>query len=117
MDVMVCYLNLAMTSCATVKFKDMMTYTKLSEVVTMCEEAFAILVIESNLYQWIYLAKREIIENKILSSLVRLPNDELCDESHIGSSINSLTDDNSYNYIPEVLYKENICLWMQEKIW
>ena len=54
----VCYLNLAMTSYATVKFKDMMTYTKLSEVVTMCEEAFAILVIESNLNRWIYLAKK-----------------------------------------------------------
>ena len=58
LDVMVCYLNLAMTSCATVKFKDMMTYTKLSGVVTMCEEAFAILVLESNLNRWIYFAKK-----------------------------------------------------------
>ena len=30
LDVIVCYLNLAITSCATVKFKDMMTYTKLN---------------------------------------------------------------------------------------
>ena len=85
LDIMVCYLNLAMITCATVKFKDMITYTKLSEVVTMCEEAFAILVMESNLNRWIYLAKKEIIENKTLSSSVRIPNDELCDESHIGS--------------------------------
>ena len=55
---MVCYLNLDMTSCATVKFNDMMTYTKLSGVVTMFEEAFAILVMESNLNQWIYFAKK-----------------------------------------------------------
>ena len=49
LDVIVCYLNLAMTSCATVKFKDMMTYSKLSDVVNMFEEAFSILVLESNL--------------------------------------------------------------------
>ena len=48
LNVIVCYLNLDMTSCAIVKFKDMMTYTKLSSVVIMCEEAFAILVMESN---------------------------------------------------------------------
>ena len=46
LDVIVCYLNLAMTSCATVKFKDMMTYSKLSDIINMFEEAFAILVLE-----------------------------------------------------------------------
>ena len=46
---MVCYLNLAMTTCATVKFKDKMTYSKLSDIVNMFEDAFAILVLESNL--------------------------------------------------------------------
>ena len=55
-----------------------------------------------------YLAKKEIIENKTLSSSVRQPNDERCDESHIGSSIKSLTDDSSYDSIPEVLYQNNI---------
>ena len=116
LDVIVCYLNLAMTSCATVKFKDMMTYTKLSEVVTMCEEAFAILVMESNLNRWMYLAKKEIIENKTLSSSVRQPNDEQCDESHIGSLIESLTDDSSYDSIPEVLYQNNISKGKGKKI-
>ena len=67
LDVMVYYLNLAIISCATVEFKDMTTYTKLSGVVTMFEEAFAILVMESNLNRWIYFAKKEIIENKTLS--------------------------------------------------
>ena len=84
---MICYLNLAMTTCATVKFKDIITYSKLSNIIYMFEEAFDILVLESNLNQWIYLAKKEIIENKTLSSSVRLPNDELCDKSHIGSLI------------------------------
>ena len=105
---MVCYLNLAMTTCPTVKFKDEITYSKLSDVINMFVEAFAILVLESNLNWWIYLVKKEIIENKTLSLSVRLQNDELYDESHIGSSIKSLTDSNSYDSIPEVLYQENI---------
>ena len=48
LDVMVYYLNLAIITYATVKFKDMMTYMKLSNVVTMFEEDFAILVLKSN---------------------------------------------------------------------
>ena len=44
LDVMVCYLNLAITSYAILKFKDMITYTKLSGVVTIFEEAFSFLV-------------------------------------------------------------------------
>ena len=47
LDVMVCYLILFMTTCAIVKFKDMLTYWKLSDVVTI----FCYLVIESNLNQ------------------------------------------------------------------
>ena len=107
LDVIVCYFNLAMTSCATVKFKDMMTYTKLSGVVTMCEEAFAILVLESNLNRWIYFAKKEIIENKTLS-LEQIPNEETINDSQIGSSSGSLTDDNSYESIPDLLYQNNV---------
>ena len=64
LGVMVCYLNLAMTSYAILKFKDIMIYTKLSGVVTMFEEAFAILVIESNLIQWIYCAKKRLLWTK-----------------------------------------------------
>ena len=63
-----------------------------------------------------YLAKKEIIENKTLSSSVRLPNDEQCDESHIGSSIKSLTDNSSYDSIPEVLYQNNISKGKGKKI-
>ena len=105
---MSCYLNLAIKTCTTVKFKDMMTYSKLSNVVNMFEESFAILVLESNFNQWIYLAKKEIIENKILLLSVRLLNDELCNKSYIGSSIESLTDNESYDSISEVLYQKNI---------
>ena len=47
-DVMVYYLNIDMTNFATVNIKFIMTYRKLSSVVTFFEEAFAILVMESN---------------------------------------------------------------------
>ena len=63
-----------------------------------------------------YLAKKEIIENKTLSSSVRLPNDEQCNETYIGSSIESLTDDSSYDSIPEVLYQNNISKGKGKKI-
>ena len=42
-DVLFCFFNIAMTSTAITKFKDRMTYEKLSDVVTIFEEAFAIL--------------------------------------------------------------------------
>ena len=45
---------------------------------------------------------------KTLLSSVRLPNDKLCDKSHIGLSIKSLTDNSSYDSIPKVLYQSNI---------
>ena len=61
------------------------------------------------------MQKKEIIENKILSS-VRLLNDEPCDESYIGSSIGSLTDDNSYDSIPDLLYQNNFSKGKTKKV-
>ena len=49
-NILFCYLNIAMTSTATVK--------KLSDAATIFEEAFAALVIENNFDRWIYLSAR-----------------------------------------------------------
>ena len=100
-------MNLAITTCSTVKFKDIMTYLKLNDVVTMFKEAFITLVIESNLNWLIYLEKKENIEKKTLLS-VRLPNNEICNKIYKDSLIESLIGDNSYDYIPDVLYQDNI---------
>ena len=59
LDILFCYFNLAMTSTATVKFKERMTYKKLSDAATLFEEAFAILVFENNLSRWIHMAERK----------------------------------------------------------
>ena len=93
----------------------MMTYIKLSGIVRMCEEAFAILVMESNWNWWIYFVKKEIIENKALSS-EKYSNDEQCKESSRGSLIGSLTDDNSYDSIPDLLYQNNISKGKTKKV-
>ena len=102
LDVVVCYLKLVITTCSIVKFKDIITYIKLSSLVTMFEEAFAILVMKNSLNWLIYFVKKDIIENKILS-LEQLLNDKLCNESPINLLIKSLTNNNSFDSIPEIL--------------
>ena len=59
-DILICYLNMAMTSVSTVKFKERMMYDKLSEVTTMSDEAFALLVFENNFERWTFLANKEL---------------------------------------------------------
>jgi hypothetical protein len=59
-DILICYLNMAMTSVSTVKFKERMMYDKLSEVTTVSEEAFALLVFENNFERWTFLANKEL---------------------------------------------------------
>ena len=59
-NVLFCYLNIAMTSTATVKFKERMAYEKFSDAVTIFEEAFAVLVLENNFDRWIYLAEKTV---------------------------------------------------------
>ena len=39
-DIVFCFLNLSMTSTAMVMFKERMVYKKLSDVITLFEEAF-----------------------------------------------------------------------------
>ena len=58
-DLLECYLNIAMPTMSTVHFKDMMSNTSLSTTVTIGEEAFAILVFENNFKRWIYQAEEQ----------------------------------------------------------
>jgi hypothetical protein len=58
-DLLECYLDIAMPAMSTVHFKDMMSHSTLSNTVTIGEEAFAILVFENNFKRWVYQAKEQ----------------------------------------------------------
>ena len=105
-NVLICYLNIAMTSTATVKFKERMVYEKFSDAVTVFEEAFAVLVLENNFQRWIYSAKKKIREMKDDDSEVSNGG-----ESGVSLSSGDNTDDSEKavaEKIPDVLYQKKI---------
>ena len=67
-NILFCYLNIAMTSTATVKFKERMTYEKFSDAVTVFEEAFAVLALENNFDRWVYFAEKKLKEKKKINN-------------------------------------------------
>ena len=62
-DILFCFLNISMTSTATVRFKERMTYDKFSDAVTVFDEAFALLIFENNFKRWSYMAERHVKKN------------------------------------------------------
>ena len=52
-DVLFCFLNLAMATTSTKKFKQIMTYERFSGTVTIFEETCAILILEKYFEQWV----------------------------------------------------------------
>ena len=98
-----CYLNIAMTSTATVKFKERMTYEKLSDAATIFEEAFAALVFENNFDRWVYFAKQKL--NRVNENETN--NDDDSNQS-VGSLTNSGSDESNDEPIPDVLYQQKI---------
>ena len=101
-NILFCYLNIAMTSTATVKFKERMTYEKLSDAATIFEEAFAALVFENNFDRWVYFANQKL--NRVNENET---NDDDSSQS-VGSIINSGSDESNDEPIPDVLYQQKI---------
>lgn len=93
-----------MTSFAIVRLTDKITFKELSVSETIFEEAFAILLLENNFDQWLYFSEKVIVKNKVLEED---KNNTQYDESDIVSSIVSLTDNNNYNYILDLLHQQN----------
>ena len=101
-NILFCFLNLSMTTTATVKFKERMTYEKFSDAVTVFEEAFAILILENSLNRWIYMAERQ--KRKLLRSAGK----ESEDSSSTSDDVTDNSDDNDLGEIPDVLYQAKI---------
>ena len=91
-----------MTTTATVKFKEQMTYEKFRDVITVFEEAFAILILENSLNRWIYTAKRQ--RRKILRN-ARRDNE---DSSSTCVNTNDDSKDNDLREIPDILYQAKV---------
>ena len=104
-NVLMCYLNIAMTSTATVKFKERMVYEKFSDAVTVFEEAFAVLVLENNFQRWVYSAKKKIRDKKDVDSEVS--NGEESGNSSSGNNTDD-SDKDVVEKIPDVLYQKKI---------
>lgn len=101
-NILFCYLNIAMTSTAMVKFKERMTYEKLSDATTIFEEAFAALVMENNFDRWVYFAEQNLKK-------IGVTNANSDDGSQSVTSIaNSESDDSNEEQLPRVLYQLNI---------
>ena len=111
-DILFCYLKIAMTSTATVKFKERMTYEKFSDAVTVFEEAFAVLALENNFDRWIYFAEKKLKEKKkvtIDEDVSANSNDHDEDQSGTSYSDDSGGDsDKSVENIPDVLYQQKV---------
>lgn len=95
-DILFCYLNIAMTSTANIRFKEKMICDKLSDTVTVFEEAFAILVLENNFDRWVYMVEEEMKQNSC-ESTVREEDEETI-----------ISNKNNFVNIPDVLYQKNV---------
>lgn len=104
-NVLICYLNIAMTSTATVKFKERMVYEKFGDAVMVFEEAFAVLVLENNFQRWVYSAKKKIRDKKDVDSEVS--NGEESGNSSSGNNTDD-SDKDVVEKIPDVLYQKKI---------
>ena len=105
-DILFCFFNLAMTSTATVKFKERMTYEKFSDAVTIFEEAFAILIFENNFERWVYMAERTKKRKEMVNTTNMSEGTDTSNESSISSFDND--NDNEIDEVPDVLYQRKV---------
>ena len=65
-DILICYMNLVMTSISNFRFKERMVYDKLRDAITVSEEAFGMILLENNFNRWIYegeMEKKKLSQN------------------------------------------------------
>lgn len=97
---LMCYMNIALRGTSNIRFKEKMFYEKLSDAITISEEAFAVLAFENSFKRWMFMVKSELNpsregqENEI---------DNREDDNLDGNNTN---DDG--NKVPSVLYQTNV---------
>ena len=118
-DVLICFLNMSMCGSANVRFKERMVYEKLSDAITISEEAFAILVFENGFQRWEYQARMERdkkIKEKTSKQIKKKKKEKQTNDDGNESdedSIEANDIENGSNHandqtIPKVLYQRNV---------
>lgn len=95
-EVLMMYMNMAFCGTSNIRFKEKMFCEKLSDAVTISEEAFAVLVFENCFKRWIYLVEKETNKNQT--------------EENRGEDDTNLDDDDEDRYVsktPGMLYQKN----------
>ena len=93
-------MNIALCGTSNIRFKEKMFYEKLSDAITISEEAFAVLAFKNSFKRWMFMVKSELNpsregqENEI---------DNREDDNLDGNNTN---DDG--NKVPSVLYQTNV---------
>ena len=83
-----CFLDLSMPAISVRTYDHFKYFNSLSKVLTVAEEAFAVLVFESNFNRWVWQAEKDVLRRQ------RLEN---------GTSIQDIDED-----APDLLYQKNI---------
>ena len=92
---------MAFVATSNIRFKEKMYYEKLSDVVTIAEEAFAILIIENSFHTWKYCTNVDL-KKKYGTSEAEVA-DRRRDDDYSYSSIYTNTEER----IPKVPYQKN----------
>ena len=93
---LMCYLNMAMCGTSNIRFKEKMFYEKLSDAITISEEAFGILVFENHFKRWSFCVKKELEKRNQTQHQIEEEAESEIDMSDITGKI------------PSVLYQKNI---------
>ena len=104
MELVYCFLNICMPSISIVNYKDKMLTERLSNVINIGEEAFAVLLFENNFKRWVYMAKRQINETETERRRLAKEGEQAERQSSGGDRDSQSYDEN----IPDVLYQQNI---------
>ena len=93
---LMCYLNMAMCGTSNIRFKEKMFYEKLSDAITISEEAFGILVFENHFKRWLFCVKKKLEKRNQTQHQTEEEVESEIDMSDITEKI------------PSVLYQKNI---------
>ena len=67
---LICYMNMALCGTSNIRFKEKMFYEKLSDAITISEEAFGVLVFENYYKRWLFSVKKELKIGKLKSMYI-----------------------------------------------
>lgn len=102
-DELMCYMNIALCGTSNIRFKEKMFYEKLSNAITVSEEAFALLAFENSYKRWMFMVKSEL--NRSSESI---DDDDDDSEGNEDDNLEENVTAEAGNKTPPVVYQTNI---------